>query len=437
MAKTIASIPDNVFGKIHKELKESIKGKEELIKDINAVRSAAENFYNTGQKILALNEAYKTHRTAVKNRIKQLNIPEKDQKAFKDAHKVSIGEKYVEFKQQEDLDMQQDVLQQSFETKDIENFFRAQLTYIDAIQNLMGQRMVFTFVDKDGTIYEETIKDILKEEKISNVFNYNFNSDYKLELSFNTKATKNKGVKKKLSSDIRQEALKQVYDFILQRGRYSKERMENKSKRNKELARGRSLPGDYFKYGGSKELILWKPGAKWKRAFVVSEGDIAEAYNGYAYALSYGGLDDEFFRGTIEDRINAFMTGGNYADGEIWSGISGVFGVDNQRGTYKGDFSDKENNIEYAAKTIGASFQGYSQDLKVAEKIKDLDNLSLLEVLAKDFASASKSATRNKLADKVDKEAKARFNGVTVAGQRINILEQQKAMIKIPDLKVM
>ena len=137
------------------------------------------------------------------------------------------------------------------------------------------------------------------------------------------------GKEKKIdpSKITHQKALQQIYEAVLERGRYSKTKMREKSQRNKELARGRSLKGDYFKYKDGTELILWKPKSKWIRGFVVNEGDIAEAYAGFSYALSMGALKDEFFQGNLENRINNFMTGeGDFQDGDILqSGSAGVY----------------------------------------------------------------------------------------------------------------
>lgn len=142
-------------------------------------------------------------------------------------------------------------------------------------------------------------------------------------------------------------------------------------------------------------LILWKPDSVWKKMFVAGgAGDLGEAY-------LYFMMDEERikkFHGNMEPDIDTFL-------------LSGVALVDNISGLLKGDFD--VGDIEYAAKSAGASAMGYKQVISFANKISKSSVEDIAKYMTNSYKriqnkAKEKKGTRNKameasMNDTVDK----------------------------------
>lgn len=109
-----------------------------------------------------------------------------------------------------------------------------------------------------------------------------------------------------------------------------------------------------------KLLILWKLGRRWEGALVNGGfGDLAEVFLEYYYSGTI------FNEGDIERNVRKFMVGGEKHDG-------GVLKVDSLSGMLKGDFTYGLGQ-QIAAKSLGASLEGYKDLYAFAEELKGIN----------------------------------------------------------------
>ena len=394
---------EQIFNQVSKLLEQRLKedGIDELVKEL---KKAAKEFVDKYEKITKINKV-KNAQYNRKQELEKLYNDGKISQSYKEEqeknnyyHSDKAG--FFEAKAQVTRDGKEETLYEYLDKNIAMDFFKSQYKYLNAMHNFLGIKMNFVLVGKDGTIYEESFETLLKKN-FNDLFSISFGSEgVGLVLKMKESAFKNDDNKKDFSSVKYSKELLEIYQEIIKRSNYSKA---------------------FFNWK-SKSIIFWRPSGMryWQKAFVVSQGDIAEAYAGYMYALEKNELNDDFFRGTIEDKIDVFITGGvgvkRYRNKEKMTfkdfhGIGGVLGVDSLRGTYQGDFSYK--NQQYAIKGKGASLQGYSKDIEVAKQIIQKD-ANISKIIASDYAKAADEAsTRNKLKQDADKEAKKKAQELT------------------------
>ena len=394
---------EQIFNQVSKLLEQRLRedGIDELVKEL---KKAAREFVNNYEKITKINKV-KNAQYNRKQELEKLYDNGKISQSYKEEqeknnyyHSDKSG--FFEAKAQITRDGKEETLYEYLDKNIAMDFFKSQYKYLNAMHNFLGIKMNFVLVGEDGTIYEESFETLLKKN-FNDLFSISFGSEgVGLVLKMKESAFKNDDNKKDFSSVKYSKELLEIYQEIIKRSNYSKA---------------------FFNWK-SKSIIFWRPSGMryWQKAFVVSQGDIAEAYAGYMYALEKGSLNNDFFQGTIEDKIDVFMTGGvgvkRYRNKEKMTfgdfhGLGGVLGVDSLRGTYQGDFSYK--NQQYAVKGKGASLQGYSKDIKVAKQIIQKD-ANISKIIASDYAKAADEAsTRNKLKQDADKEAKKEAQKLT------------------------
>ena len=395
---------EQIFNQVSKILEQRLRedGVDELVKEL---KKAAKEFVDKYEKVTKINKV-KNAQYRRKQELEKLYDDGKISQSYKEEqeknnyyHSDSTAG-FFEAKAQITKDGKEETLYEYLDKSIAMDFFKSQYKYLNAMHNFLGIKMNFVLVGEDGTIYEESFEALLKKN-FNDLFSISFGSEgVGLVLKMKESAFKNDDNKKDFSSVKYSKELLEIYQEIIKRSNYSKA---------------------FFNWK-SKSIIFWRPSGMryWQKAFVASQGDIAEAYAGYMYALEKDELNSNFFQGTIEDKIDVFMTGGvgvkRYRNKEKMTfgdfhGLGGVLGVDSLRGTYQGDFSYK--NQQYAVKGKGASLQGYAKDIEVAKQIIQKD-ANISKIIASDYAKAADEAsTRNKLKQDADKEAKKKAQELT------------------------
>ena len=142
-----------------------------------------------------------------------------------------------------------------------------------------------------------------------------------------------------------------------------------------------------------KFVILWNEGNGWEGVTVSSEGVIAESYaNFFINAIAFGTA--------TEHDVKVFMTDDKY----------GALTVDNKSGFLEGDFSSANGQIQYGAKTRGATALGYQRIIQEAKNIyaeclKDTPDLkTLLENLRQTLNEEGQVHLATRLADEIEIE---------------------------------
>lgn len=149
---------------------------------------------------------------------------------------------------------------------------------------------------------------------------------------------------------------------------------------NEVYRRGEISREKTFKYSNKRILlILWRPDGYWRKMIVSSFGDINEALLSFYLQKRF-----EEFNLPIENNVETFLLDKH----------SGVLQVDNLSGLLQGDITS--GNIEYAAKSKGASELGYKQIISMAQALALSSPEKLRRtILQKKQELANKAKTRN------------------------------------------
>lgn len=427
--KTYEQIRDRVAEVLKQKLKEDRGAFDDLKKAAQKFVQAYKdysigNFNDIAQKLNnrknQLKSLYK------KTSASEDELREKVEEGMEKYGYKSSGGDFISAKYQDSIDGKEEILEKSLAKKEVMKFFKAQYVYLNEVQKILGTQMNFVMVSENsGRIFEESLENLLKRD-FNELFSVGFGSQGKgIQLSmkgvFSDKQQKKARYKEKDLSLIKHaQDLLEIYREVIDRSNYSKE-----------VAKG---------LGKSNSLVLWRPSGMryWQKAFVSSQGDIAEAYAGYMYALETGVIKDDFFRGTMEDKIDVFMTGGvgikRYRNKEKitfgdFRGIGGVLGVDSMKGTYRGDVSN--GNQQYAIKTAStASLQGYEEDVKVATKIANGSVDDIITAISEDYAkSADNPGVHNSIKQDANKKVKDTMK--TMTGKDMIKYEKRKTKISL------
>lgn len=268
-------------------------------------------------------------------------------------------------------------------SEDLREFYEAFYRYLQAMQNFLGQKMIFVFADNDGVLYEATIDEIIENK---NSFKFGFSSKGGFTARFNTDKDEMKKMRtSNVNSNVDLTTLKDIYKEILARVKISRTKL----------------------HLGNKPKVMWKTDI-WRMMNVTTMGDLAESYSSYAYGLANGIIKEDFFDGIMEKKVETFMTGGvaskaakagERSELDVRGLISSVINVNNMKGTYAGDFSSGKGGVEYAAKSNGASSQGYIEDYKVAKRIVDGEDIK--KVILGDYLMSLKRSIGDKPRNKI------------------------------------
>lgn len=162
---------------------------------------------------------------------------------------------------------------------------------------------------------------------------------------------------------LNNDGLIEAYNTAYNRGMQIKKQLNSSDK-----AKEKKLSGMW---------VYWKDHNRWDKMKVNTVGDLAEAY-------AYFALDDARNKKfatlkTLETRVKHFM-------------LDGVAKVDNISGVLYSDvFANKQ---QYAIKSMGASFMGYQQVLKIADTIMVLAPKDIVSYMKKEY---EKLKQKNKL----------------------------------------
>lgn len=149
---------------------------------------------------------------------------------------------------------------------------------------------------------------------------------------------------------------------------------------NEVYRRGQISREKTFKYSNKRILlILWRPDGYWRKMTVSSFGDINEALLSFYLQKRF-----EEFNLSIEDNVETFLLDKH----------SGVLQVSNLSGLLQGDIT--LGDIEYAAKSKGASELGYKQIISMAQALAISSPEKLRRIiLQKKQELSDKAKTRN------------------------------------------
>lgn len=245
-------------------------------------------------------------------------------------------------------------------TKEEFNIFMSQLDKFQAVLNsYLGKKIQTIYLYNDG----KSVEIFKLVGDISNAVVQDIASrGAGLSARFNASAINNSSVFEKMNIANKNENVTKTYQEVLERGNESRKWLTKKGM-----------------------MIFWYPNSVWKKMLVAGgAGDIGEAY------LSFM-LDNE--------RMNLIQGYDMELDIDVFM-LSGVRLVDNISGLLKGDFS--VDDIEYAAKSEGASMMGYRQILKLANNIEVSTPDEIIEIINKEYAKILKkertgSGRRNKM----------------------------------------
>jgi hypothetical protein len=359
------------------------------------LKTAAENFVGAYQKIESadkLTREINNMRSKAKKRLKSRKYEEGKsadyyQSVLDNTNKTFENGSFMMWKEVTG----EEKSKASVTNEDLREFYEAFYRYLQAMQNFLGQKMIFVFVDNNGVLYESTIDEIIENK---NSFVFGFSSKGGFTARFNTKEDE---MKKKRVSDINSNTdlttLKDIYKEILARAKISRTKL----------------------HLGDKPKIMWKADI-WRMMNVATMGDLAESYASYAYGLTNGIIKEEFFDGMIEKKVETFMTGGvaskaakagERSELDVRGLISSVINVNNMKGTYAGDFSSGKGGVEYAAKSNGASSQGYIEDYKVAKRI--VDGGDIKKIILGDYLMSLKRSIGDKPRNKIQRGIKQKI----------------------------
>lgn len=324
------------------------------------LRISAQNFLNAYNYIEEINKAVKTaylsQRTKFKNQTKNFN-----KKDFKksDVYKVFQTQRADIYNQ-----LQEDAVYE---------FFRQMLIFEQQIQLFLGKKVSTIYVYQ-GAAGKTQLYELNGD--VRDIFQIGYSSQNKLTGSYKRNLDLN-AVGKLINyqeQGYNSKGLDITHSEVLARGRYSKQKLNLKSKMK----------------------IFWNTNGKWQSVDVISEGDINEAYAGF-----YLSKDETFNNHGLEHNVGYFLTSDKY----------GVVNVDTTSSLLQGDISI-DGDQDYAIKSFGASMAGYSQMVKIAQGIQKGDIFNKKTLLAK----LKKGKTRNKLASLLDEEIDLLLSGIRSEG---------------------
>ena len=250
-------------------------------------------------------------------------------------------------------------LNEDLKGMEVEKLYEASFKFHEEINKILGQKVV-TIIELPGENGEPLLFPLTKDQIFdNNILSYEQTSKTaRLAARFRTSAEQmRKAGIESLSKDqignnnLNVEGLNQTYKTVLHR---------------------------YDKYD---RLVLWLyPNSVWNWMRVSARGDIAEAYAAFfLIQTEYNFADEE------NKNINVFMR-------------QGVANVDNISGLLQGDIQSVDGSIQYAIKSLDASYMSITQMITLAKNILQKQDYSVEDLKKyKAKLAEKKSRIRNEV----------------------------------------